>query len=96
MESFVKLQHIKSMQNVYALRKGYNLVERNICRLTNLVVSHDEHKILLIHLLIKKILYPLRQVITLKFDDQVWELENMLKYFKKEIFAEEQWVSLID
>ena len=35
MESFVKLQPVKSMQNVYALRKMYNLLERNICNLTS-------------------------------------------------------------
>lgn len=35
-------------------------------------------------------------MIYLEIGDQVWELENMLKYFQDKIFAEERRVSLKD
>ena len=47
-------------------------------------------------MLIEKISHSLRLVISLEFDNEVWDLENMLKYFKKEIFAKERCASLVN
>ena len=47
-------------------------------------------------MLIEKIPHSLRLVISREFDDKVWDLENMLKYFKKELFAKEHCASLVN
>ena len=72
MESFVyeTLQSITYMKNVSGLRAIYDLVE----------------VFLLIHManfLIEKVPHSLCLVVSREFDDKVWDLENMLKYFKK-------------
>ena len=47
-------------------------------------------------MLIEKIQYNLRLVISHEFDVKVWDLENILKYFKKELFAKERYASLVN
>ena len=96
MESFVKLQPITPVKNISGLRAMYNLVEGNVCNLSSLGVPSDTSCKLLVHLLIKKILHSLRLVISCEFDDKVWDLENMLKYFNKELFAKERCASLVN
>ena len=96
MESFVKLQPITSMKNVSGLRAMYDLVEGNVRNLSSLGVPSDTYGKLLVHLLIEKIPHSLRLVISREFDDEVWDLENMLKYFKKELFAKERCASLVN
>ena len=81
MESFVKLQPITSMKNVSGLRAMYDLVEGNVRNLSSLGVPFDTYGKLLVHFLIEKILHSLRLVISREFDDEVWKLGNMLKYF---------------
>ena len=95
-ESFVKLQPITSMKNVSGLRAMYDLVEGNVRNLSSLGVPSDTYGKLLVHLLIEKIPHSLRLVISREFDDEVWDLENMLKYFKKELFAKERCASLVN
>ena len=96
MESFVKLQPITSMKNVSGSRAMYNLAEGNVRNLSSLGVPSDTYGKLLVHLLIEKIPHSLRLVISREFDDEVWDLENMLKYFKKELFAKERCASLVN
>ena len=95
-ENFVKLQPITSMKNVSGLRAMYDLVEGNVRNLSSLGVPSDTYGKLLVHLLIEKIPHSLRLVISREFDDEVWDLENMLKYFKKELFAKERCASLVN
>lgn len=78
MENFVKLQPIKSMQNVYVSRKIQDLVEGYNCNLTRLGVPPDTYGKKLFRLLIVKMSHALRLVISREFEDQVCELENML------------------
>ena len=96
MECFVKLKPMKSMKNAKGLRAMYHLVEGNVRNLSSLVVPSDTYGKLLVHLLIEKIPHSLRLVISREFDDKVWDLENMLKYFKKELFAKERCASLVN
>ena len=93
MESFLKLQPITSMKNVSGLRAMYDLVEGNVCNLSS-VPSDTYGK--LVHLLIEKIPHTLRFVISREFDGKVWDLENMLQYFKKELFAKEHFALLVN
>ena len=95
-ESFVKVQPITSMKNVSWLRAMYDLIDRNVRNLSSLGVPSDTYGKLLFHLLIKKILHSLRLVISWEFDDKVWDLKKMLKYFKKELFAKERCASLVN
>ena len=64
--------------------------------LSNLGVPFNTYGKLLVHLLIEKIPHSLRLVTSSEFDDKVWDLENMLKYFKKELFAEGHCASLVN
>ena len=84
------------MKNVSGLRAMYNLVDENVRDLSSLGVPSDTYGKFLVHLLIEKITHSLRLVISREFDDEVWDLENMLKYFKKELFAKERCASLVN
>ena len=44
----------------------------------------------------EKIPHSLRLVISRKFDEKVWDLENMLKYFQKKLFAKERCALLVN
>ena len=96
MESFVKLQPITSMKNISGLRAMHDLVEGNVRNLSSLDVPSNTYGKLLVHLLIEKIPYSLRLVISSEFDDKVWDLKNILKYFKKEPFAKKSCTSLVN
>lgn len=79
----MKLQPLKSMQNVYILRKMCDLVEENIRNLKDLRVIPDKCGKSVVHLLIEKIQHDLRLVTSHDFD-QVYGSGNILKYFRKE------------
>ena len=96
MDNFVKLQPLKSMQNVFLSRKIQDLVEGYNCNLTRLGVPRDTYGKKLFRLLIVKISHALRLVISREFEDQVCELENMLKHFNKESFVKERCASFVD
>ena len=81
MESFVKLQPITSLKNVIGLRAMYDLVVGNVRNLSSLGVPSDKSGKLLVNFLIEKVPYSLRLVISREFNDKVWDLENILKYF---------------
>ena len=74
----------------------HDLVEGNVRNFSSLGVPSHTYGKLLIHLLIEKYPHSLRLVISREFDDEVWDLENMLKYFKNELFAKERCASLVD
>ena len=77
MEIFVKLQPVTSMENVSGLRAKYNLVQGNVHNLSCVDVVSDTYGKLLVHLLIEKIRYNLRSVVSHEFDVKVWDLENI-------------------
>ena len=83
------------MKNVSGLRAMYDFVEGNVHNLSSLGVPSDTYG-KLVHLLIKKILHSLHLVISHEFEDEVWNFENMLKYFNKELFAKERCASLVN
>ena len=82
MEVFVKLQPIKSMNNVGGLRAMRSLVEGNVRNLSSLDDPFDTYGKLLVYMLIDKIAHTLHLVISREFDDDVWDLENV-KFFQK-------------
>ena len=94
MESFEKLQPITSTNNVSGLRTINDLVEGNVRNLSSLGVPSDIYDKLLVHLLIENIPHSL--VISREFNDKICYLENMLKYFKKELFGKKRCASLVN
>ena len=68
------------MKNASGLKTMDDLVEGNVRNLSRLGVPSDTCGKLLVHLLIEKIPHSLRLVISREFDEEVWDLENMLKY----------------
>ena len=78
------------------LRAMYDLVEGNIRNLSSLGVPSDTYGKLLVHLLIEKIPHSFNLVISREFDDKIWDLKNILKYFKKKFFAKERCSSLVN
>ena len=98
MESFVyvTLQPITYMKNVSGLRAICYLDEGIARNLLCLSVPSDTYCKLLVHLLIEKLPHGLFLVISHEFDEKVWDLENMLKYFKKELFAKECCALLVN
>ena len=87
MERFVKLRLITFLKNVSGLRAMCDLVEGNVRNLSSL---GDTYGKLFVHLLIEKILHSLRLIISHELDGKVWDLKNMIKYLKKELFAKER------
>ena len=69
------------------ITKIYDLVKGSAHNLTNLGVRPDSNGKLLVPLLIEKNPVCFTFSLFVEFDDKLCELENMLKYFKKEIFA---------
>ena len=79
----------------------YDLVEWNVRNLLSLGAPSGTYgkllvHLLLLHLLIEKIPHNLGLVTSREFDEKVWDLENMLNYFKKKLFANERRASLVD
>ena len=78
----------------------YDLVEGNVRNLLSLGAPSGTYGKLLVHLLlhllIEKIPHNLGLVTSREFDEKVWDLENMLNYFKKKLFAYERRASLVD
>ena len=84
------------MKNVSSLRAMYNLVEENVHNLSSLGVLSDTYGKLLVCLSIEKIPHSLRLAVSCEFDDKVWDLDNLFKYFQKEIFAKKHCALLVN
>ena len=76
------------MKNVSSLRAMYNLVEENVHNLSSLGVLSDTYGKLLVCLSIEKIPHSLRLAVSCEFDDKVWDLDNLFKYFQKKKFLQ--------
>ena len=90
MESLLKIRKVKSMQQVDVLRKLYNDVENCVRNLKSLNVEMNTYGSLLIPLLNERIPDELRILISRKFGNEVWTLDNMLGYFNEELKAKER------
>ena len=74
MKRFVQLPIIRTNNDVYGLRKLFNKVESLIRNLKSLEVDTIGYRALLVPLLIEKIV--------IKFENDIWELQEMLKILK--------------
>ena len=89
METLVKINKVKNMDHVEALRKLYNDVENCVRNLKSLKIETSTYGNLLIPLLKEKIPDELNMIISHKFSGSFWTLDLMLKYFNEELQAKE-------
>ena len=89
METLVKINKVKNMENFEPLRKLYNDIENYIRNSKSLRIESSMYGYLLIPLLKEKIPDELNMIISRKFSGNVWTLELMLKYFNEELQAKE-------
>ena len=83
METLVKINKLKNMENLGALRKLYNDFENCIRNLKSLRIESSTYGYLLIRVLKAKIPDELNMSISRKFSGNVWTLELTLKYFSE-------------
>ena len=93
----LQLQPITSIKKGNGLKEIYDLVEENVGNLSSLALLSDRYGNLLVHLVkFENNRHCLRLVISREIDDKVWDIKIMLKYFKKEIFANERCALLVN
>ena len=94
MKRFVQLPVIKNNNDVFGLRKLYDQVESSVRNLKSLQVDTSGYGALLVPLLIEKRPFNLRQSIAKKFENDIWELQEMLKILKGDLEAKERSISV--
>ena len=90
MEKLVKLPKIKTMNSVKDLRHVHDQVEMCVRNLRALKVETKSYGSLLIPLLTEKLPEELKLLISRKFGNNLWTLDNLLLYFKEELQAKER------
>ena len=90
MKKFVQLPAVQNSNNVECLRLFYDQVETSVRNLKTLGVEINTYGSLLIPLLTEKLPDDLRLRIARKFDNDVWELSEVLNLVKNELEAKER------
>ena len=93
MEALVALPRVKSMSHLNELRSMYDQIETTVRNLRSLKVDTNTYGSLLVPLLIEKLPGDLTMIISRKFGNNVWNLDDLLSYFKQEIQAKERCTS---
>ena len=94
MKRFVQLPVIKNYNDVFGLGKLYDQVESLIRNLKSLQMDTSGYGALLVPLLIEKLPFNLRQSIAKKLENDIWELQEMLKILKGDLEAKERSISV--
>ena len=90
MEQLYKLKRVESMSNVHDLRKLYDKVELSIKNLISLGISSETYGAFLVPLLTDKLPASLRLSVARKMTSEIWNLTDMMYYFKIELVAHER------
>ena len=90
MEQLYKLKHVESMSNVHDLRKLYDKVESSIRNLNSVRISSETYGAFLVPLLTGKLPTSLRLSVARKKASEIWNLTDMMYYFKIELVAHER------
>ena len=90
MEQLYKLKHVESMSNVHDLRKLYDKVESSIRNLNSVRISSETYGAFLVPLLTGKLPISLRLSVARKMASEIWNLTDMMYYFKIELVAHER------
>ena len=88
-EALVKLPRVTTMNNVKDLRMIYDKVESSVRNLRTLGIEPLSYGSLLTPLLTEKLPDDLKLIISRKFKNEIWNLEDLLKYFKEELHVKE-------
>ena len=94
MKRFVQLPTMKNNNDVFGLRKIYDQVESSVRNLKSLQMDTSGYGALLVPLLIEKLPFNLRQSIAKKFENDIWELLEMLRTLKDDLEAKEHSISV--
>ena len=86
----MRLTKIKSMSQLSQLRKTYDHIENCMRNLSTLDIEPRMYGALLIPVLREKLPEELRIIIARKFQDEIWDLREMVQHFKVELQARER------
>lgn len=89
MQSLLKIQKIRSKDNIKSLRTLYNHVESCVRNLKALKLEAQGYGSLLIPILKEKLPDELKIVISRKFGSSIWTLDLLLTYLNEELRAQE-------
>ena len=90
MKRFVELPVIKLENDFIGLRKMYDQIQTSIRNLNSLKKPTETYGLLLVHLLSEKLPTEIRIIISRKFENRIWDLNEMLDILKAEIEAKER------
>ena len=90
MEQLYKLKRVESMSNVHDLRKLYDKVELSFRNLNSPEISSETYGAFLVPLLTGKLPTSLRLSVAQKMTSEIWNLTDMMRYFKTELVAHER------
>ena len=93
MQSLLKIQKIRSRENIKGLRNLYNHVESCVRNVKALKLDVKGYGSLLIPILKEKLPDDLMIVISRKFGSNIWSLDLSLTYFNEELRAQENCMS---
>ena len=94
MPKFVSLPSVKNQHDAAGLRKLFDQVESSVRNLKSLKVETNSYGSLLVPLLNEKLSNDMRERIARKFDNNVWSLDDMLNFLKRELEAKERSLSV--
>ena len=90
MDVFVKIEKVKSLNDVIKLRKLFDTVEMSFRNLTELGVETATYGILIINILFDYLPEGLKIIISREYKESEWTLDNIMKVFKNELNARER------
>ena len=93
MESLLRINKIKSRDNIKGLRMLYNHVESCVRNLKSLKLDTTGYGSLLIPILKDRLPDEITMIISRKFGEEVWTLDKVLEYFNSELRAQENCAS---
>ena len=94
MQKFVSLPSVKNQHDAAGLRKLFDQVESSVRNLKSLKVETNSYGSLLVPLLNEELPNDMRERIARKFDNNVWSLDDMLNFLKRELEAKERSLSV--
>ena len=89
MESMLRINKIKSKENVGGLKTLQNHIENCVRNLKALKLDSASYGFLLIPILKDRLLDKLNMIISRQFGSCVWTLEKVMEYFNNELRAQE-------
>ena len=94
MESLLKINKIKSRENIKGLRMLYNHVESCVRNLRSLKLDTTGYGSLLIPILKDRLPDDITMIIARKFGGNTWTLDQVMKHFNDELRAQENCASM--